>query len=75
LRRGADGSFCVMLTNACLDPSGSFTLRVNGTASSAEIYDSKTNTVCECVLVKDGDGCIIDLPSIDAWDYVVLMTK
>ena len=75
LRKSDDGGFCVMLTNACLDPSGSFTLRVNGTASSAEIYDSKTNTVRECPIVKDGGSCIIELTSIDAWDYVVIMTK
>ena len=75
-RKGEDESFCVMLTNASLDPSGDFVLRVRCERDFAlEIYSSKSNAVSEIRAKRSGDVCIMDVPSIDAWDYVVITVK
>ena len=75
LQTGEDGSFCLMLTNASLDPSGDFEVSVKGDASVLEIYDSRTGALSELTVSAESGRCKISVSSIEPWDFKVIMTK
>ena len=69
-------SFCLMLANAWLDPTGDFSVEIRSDYSgSVTVYDSRSNTTYRTEAISDGCICRINIPSLDGWDYAVVMSE